>query len=174
MKTFKIKKGKHYSQGINFGFTLKKHISFRCKFGKSCLYQFNDVDKYDINKLYGFSTTIFHHKQSARVGWRCLDGENIQLLTYSYNDGVRDIDDEKILGTVKPDEEFLITIFDCESTYHYTFVKIGELGEVDNFVVNQYDKKKKDWFIFHYFLYPYFGGNKTAPHDMEIYIKRYS
>lgn len=165
---FNIKKGKHYPKGLHFGVTFKKHIEFICSFDKSCLYDLEDNDNYDVNKLYGFSTTWFHHVQSARLGWRCLDGKHIQIVTYSYNDGVRSLDDIDVLGEVLPDEEFKCRISDEENSYMYTFVI---LDRPDTLRIAR-DKKEKDWFIFHYLLYPYFGGNRTAPHNMKINLRR--
>lgn len=167
MKTYLIKKGNHYSNGrLNFGLTFKKKISFRAKFDSSCLYgALGNNDEYDINKLFGFSTTWFHHKQSGRVGWRCIDGKNIQLLTYSYNKGKSEISEHDILGIVEPDEMFYCTIEDTEKEYVYTF-KRG----FDNEVVRKTDVKQKDWFLFHYKLFFYFGGNQPAPHDMIVYL----
>jgi hypothetical protein len=166
MKKFLIKKGSHSSSGFHFGFTFKDRISFEAKFDESCLYTIDDNDKYDVNKLFGFSTTIFHHKQSARLGWRCLDGSNIQLLTYSYNDSKRDLKDLDVICEVKPDQLFFAEIIDLEDKYEYRVFL-----DTDDFII-KHDKKKKDWMPFHYFLFPYFGGNKTAPHDMKIFIER--
>ena len=165
MKCYEIKKGKHYPKGIHFGITFYKRVAFRCYFDESCLYDHGSGENYDINKLFGFSTTYFHHKQSGRVGWRCLDGENIQLVTYSYNDWFRDGYDSNVIGIVKPNEEFMCTVEDRETHYRYTFDKGKEFNE-DN------DAKLPDWFFFHYILYPYFGGNLPAPHDMKIYLER--
>lgn len=166
MKKYLIKKGKH-SSGFHFGFTFRNSIRFRAKFDKSCLYTIKGIDKYDINKLFGFSTTWYLHRQSARVGWRCLDGKTIQLITYSYHAGLREPQEMDILGVVNPDEKFECDIIDLERSYLYKF-KI--LNSLENIVVYE-DAKKPDWFFFHYFLYPYFGGNKTAPHDMKIYLE---
>jgi len=164
-KTYFIKKGKH-SSGFHFGITFSKKIAFDCKFDKSCLYgNIGDNDNYDINKLFGFSTTWYHHKQSGRVGWRCLDGENIELLTYSYNDGKRDNRESDVLGVVKADEWFRCTIEDLEDCYKYTFQK----STMKNMSI-KYDAKQKDWFLFHYKLFFYFGGSKKCPHDMKITI----
>ena len=168
MKQYHIKKHRHYASGLNIGLTFSNTVKYRCKFDKSCLYYIPDNDKYDINKLCGFSTTWFHHKQSARVGWRCVDGETIEILTYSYNSGVREQHETDILGIVMPDEEFEVSIFDNEDSYIYNFEIIGERFSKMRCI----DKKEKDWFPFHYLLYPYFGGNKTAPHDMIINLKR--
>ena len=168
MKQYIIEKGKHSAKGWNVGITLSKKIEFRCKFDSSCLYgDIGDGDNYDINKLFGFSTTWFHHKQSGRVGWRCIDGKHIEILTYSYNDGVRENKESDILGVVEPDELFFCTIEDTEKEYVYTFQK-----GFDTNVVTKWDKKQKDWFLFHYLLYPYFGGNKTAPHTMRIQLEK--
>ena len=170
MKQYIIKKGKHKASGFHFGLTFKKSIKFQAKFHESCLYNLGNNDNYDINKLYGFSTTIFHHKQSARIGWRCIDGENIEILTYSYNDSNRDLTDSEILGDVKPNELFQCEITDNEDHYLYKFYKIK--NDKFEIVSSAIDKKQKDWFLFHYILYFYFGGNNTAPHDMKAWIKK--
>lgn len=166
MKKFLIEKGKHSAKGWNVGLTLSRKLSFRAKLDDSCLYHFGDVDDYDINKLFGFSTTWFHHKQSARVGWRC-SGNKFDIVTYSYNNGVRSIKDSDLLGTVEPGEVFYCTIEDTESEYIYTFQK-----GFDEHILTRSDPKKKDWFFFHYLLFPYFGGNRVAPYDMSIYIDK--
>ena len=166
MKEFIIKEGKHYSKGFNFGFNKNNYLKFEAKFDNSCLYSFNDNDIYDINKLFGYTTMWYHHYQSARIGWRCLDGENIQLLTYSYNAGHRHNGEHDFLGQVKPNEIFTCTIEDKEYAYKYTFEKEGEEPSIF------FDNKEPDWFPFKYFLFPYFGGNKTAPHDMKFYINK--
>jgi hypothetical protein len=63
-KTYYILKGKHSAKGLHLGFTLKKKIAFECKFGEGCVYgDLGDNDNYDINKLYGFSTTWFNSTQ---------------------------------------------------------------------------------------------------------------
>lgn len=168
MKNFIIKRGRHKASGLNFGFTFKNEVKYRCSLDKSCLYEFNDVDDYDINKLCGFSTTWHHHNQSARFGWRCVDNSQFEILSYSYIDGERKINETEVFGTVLPNEEFEISIKDSGTAYIYSFKKDNKKRPV-NFI----HKKKKKWFLFNYFLYPYFGGNKTAPHDMLIKIKRF-
>jgi len=168
MKKYLIKKNKHNPKGLHLDITFKKSIKFICSFDESCLYDLGDNDNYDVNKLYGFSTTWFHHIQSGRVGWRCIDSKKIQIVTYSYNDGVRSLDDIDVLGEVYPNEEFVCSITDEEDAYTYTFEK---LNDPNSHIVAK-DKKRKDWFLFHYLLYPYFGGNRTATHDMIINLRR--
>jgi hypothetical protein len=166
MKEYIIKKGKHSAKGWNVGITLSRKLSFRSKLIESCLYYFGDNDDYDINKLFGFSTTWFHQRQSARVGWRCV-GNKFEIVTYSYNNGKRENKETDVLGVVEPGEMFYCTIEDTEKEYIYTFNK-----GFDNKVVTKKDKKKKDWFFFHYLLFPYFGGNKVAPHKMNIFVEK--
>lgn len=166
MKSFIIEKGKHSAKGFHFGLTFSNKIFFTGSFDKSCLYKFNDVDDWDINKLFGFSTTFYHHKQSARVGWRIYDSNKFELLTYSYNKGVRCNNETDRLGIVNPNEKFFCEIIDTENEYVYKFK-----SESNNKEIIKFDPKSKDWFIFHYYLWPYFGGNKPAPHDMLIWLK---
>lgn len=169
IKTYYIEKGKHSAKGLHFGLTFKNEIKFRACFDKSCLYDLESNDNYDINKLFGFSTTWFHHKQSARVGWRCLNGEKIQLVTYSYNKSQRSITESDILGEISPNEWFECEIIDIEHSYVFK-LKIG-FGDGKR-IITAKDIKEKDWFLFHYLLFPYFGGNQPAPHDMKIFIEK--
>ena len=155
MKSYIINKGKHYAKGLKFGVTFSNKISFRGKFTESCLYDdLGKNDNYDINKLFGFSTTWFHHIQSGRVGWRCLDGKTIQLLTYSYNKGKNDIQENDILGVVEPNDIFYCTIEDTEKEYVYTFRK-----GFDTEITVKTDPNEEDWFIFHYYLFHIFYYN---------------
>lgn len=161
---YKIKAGDHYA-GFHFGITFKTSISFSCSFDENCLYKLDGVDSYDINKLYGFSTTYNHHNQSARFGWRCMDGETIQLLTYTYKDGVRQVSGEEILGTVKPGETFTGKIEDIET--HYIYTCTTSTGTV---VIKE--SKSPDKVLFKYLLGFYFGGNNVAPHGMSIKFEK--
>ncbi len=126
IKEFTIKKGSHYSfrYGFipHFGITFNDYIEKDIIFDQSCLYEFeNDIykDIYDINKLIGLSTAYSHHTQSARIGWRCIDNQNIELLTYSYDKGIRQ--ESKLLGRVKPNEKFKvrIEIYDTKFIFYF-------------------------------------------------------
>jgi hypothetical protein len=155
---FHIKRGSHSSKGIHFGLTLKPIINVRVKFDQSCLYDHRSMENLDINKLFGFSTSHFHHQQSARFGWRCLDGKTLQILTYSYDGGKRL--DEQLLGEVKPDEEFTCILGVDGSSYVYTFQSSKRKNTV------RVPLKAKPWKL-KYMLYPYFGGNLVAPHNID-------
>ncbi|MFW5847594.1 MAG: hypothetical protein ACOCVF_01565 [bacterium] len=172
MKEYQLKKGKHSAKGIHFGLTFKKKLKFKAKFDKSCLYSYSKhiQDRYDVNKLFGFSTTWYHHKQSSRVGWRCLDNENIELFSYIYTGGKLLLEYLKEpIAIVKPNEEFTFEITDSETFCSFEFKRIIEKEKEINHNVKVIDKSP-DWFLFHYYLFPFFGGDLTAPHDMKLYI----
>lgn len=164
MSKYLILKNWHSSLSWNhIGFTLKNKIAYRVVFDQSCLYDLKTNDNFDINKLFGFSTGIWHHDQSARIGWRCLNNSDIQLVTYSYNNGVRLT--EQILGTVKPGVQFTCTIEDSGNTYNYTFNDGNVFNKATVF-------KSGDKVKLKYLLWPYFGGNMPAPHKMKIQLQR--
>ena len=163
---YKIKKGSHYKQGFKVSLTFKDQIRFQCLFDESCVYDLKSNDNYDINKLYGFGTSFHHHMQSARVGWRCLDNKNIQLVSYTY-DGKswKNRLKEQVLGTVRPGQAFTCTITIGDNLYRYDFHSEDEKNSV-------YDPiYRKCWPIRH-ILFPYFGGNMPAPHDMSLEVTR--
>jgi len=164
---YTIKKGKH-SSGLHFGITFKRTLRFSAMFFESCLYDIKDNDDYDINKLFGFSTSIFHHRNSARIGWRCNSKREIELFAYAYVKGKRHV---SYLGVVDINTDFECVIIDNEDAYLFN-VKVSEIkdNEIIDKEYNAIIKKSKDWFFFNYYLYPYFGGNKTAPHTMKILV----
>jgi hypothetical protein len=167
MGKYKIKKGNHFS-GFHIGFTFSNKVSYRCMFEASCIYDLKSNDNYDINKLCGFSTTYNHHYQSGRIGWRCVDGKSIDIVTYTYNNHERLT--EVLLGNVTPNEEFECSIEDVEDAYIYTFKSyVGNIN-LDDVVVRT--PKQPDKVLFKYLLYPYFGGNMPAPHEMKLRVKR--
>lgn len=159
---FTIEEGHHYSNGVH----IKLHtgltsLSTEVIFTNSCLYQFDDVDRYDINKLCGLSYGL-HHKNSIRFGWRADNG-TIKLSLYCYNRGKRistDICNVGINNTVK-------LKFDYDSKNSHILATV----EVNNstYIINQTFKMPK--IKLGYYLWPYFGGNKSAPHEIHIWLK---
>lgn len=163
---FTIKKGKHYSDQFfykmcNF-LNFKKKIEYIVKFPHSCIYELNKEDQMDINKLFGFSIGLWHHQNSVRFGWNYLDGKII-LHAYWYEDGKRN---NSFITRVPLDQEFKLSIFIEEK--NYTFI-------VENLKNNHKSKVKvyrKENFLFGYSLWPYFGGNNPAPHDISIEMNK--
>jgi hypothetical protein len=141
--------------------------SIRVYFFQNCTYKL--TENYDqVNKLYGFSEG-FHHWNSARIGWRCTDGENIELLAYCYINGKRVI---KPMITCKSDSWVFCNI--QNKTNKYVFKALSPNNQS---ITVSVDKEKSFSYyslfkLFIYRLFPYFGGKISAPHDMNIYTIR--
>lgn len=162
-RKFEIKKGRHTLPFYRrFKPTFSNTIEFECYFDSSCLYEIMDHDKTDINKLHGFSNSLNPLKQSARIGWRCVDHENIQIFSYVHNEGKPLV--ETVLGHVKPNEVFKAKIVDTGDQYSFTTI----IDENINYVLVDKPKTKN---LFYLTLFFYFGGNKVAPQVMKVFIK---
>lgn len=139
--------------------------SRRIMFSKDCAYRLDE--NYDqVNKLYGFSEG-FHHWNSARFGWRCIDGENIEILAYCYVNGERII---KPMMKCKTDSWIFCNLQNKEDKYIFKTLDIKNNG----FVIYVDKSKKKSYYnlfkAFIYKLFPYFGGKIVAPKDMKIFM----
>ncbi len=90
LKTYSIKKNKHYS-GFRFRpFFRCREVTVIFKFTESCRYISDDLQLSEqINKLVGFGA-LWHHRNSVRIGWRYdAKKDRIKLYTYKYIEGVR-------------------------------------------------------------------------------------
>ena len=162
---FTIKKGKHYSSPMFFirrlllAFT--KTFEFTVEFNENCLYTLPASDKFDINKLFGVScNTLLLHKNSIRFGWRCVDNMYIQLVSYAYIDGVRI--PEQIIKTINVNEKVSCKMIFVDDQ---VLLSVTDLTDVSTVGVNL--NKEQTWGIF---LWPYFGGNNPAPHEMKMQL----
>lgn len=163
MKYF-ILKNNHYSLPphgcIHFG-TTKQKVKFR--FSKNCIYPVDEKNDFT-NKLFGWSYGL-HHKNSIRVGWRpAFDAEKskrIDLFFYSYNNGTRKVEYFHSVY-VLVDNELTIEVFTEKNRVVFSMSEF--IKEEFPFVLPQ--------FKYGYFLYPYFGGNPTAPQNITINLKR--
>jgi hypothetical protein len=165
--TYTIKPGNHYSRWLP-SITFRDFIDFRATLTESCRYDLPVTDyehDYDINKLAGISTTLNHHWQSARLGWRCIDGQTFQLLPYTYAHGAR-VTTDTVLATVGPGEEFRCRIEDWETHYRYHLWTPAQ-GYVTHEVPKAPDRL---WFNLHLRLHPFFGGTVPSPHRMTILL----
>jgi len=157
-KKYIIKEGKHSSS--NKIRTLKSDtISFDVKFTETAIYKSEKPsNQYDINKLFGFSDcNQHHHENSARFGWRWLD-EKIEIFSYVYNNGVRSY---TFIKSILPNEIHEYQIIILEDNYIFS---------VDNSIVIEKRTNKCDVGLY-YLLYPYFGGDESAPHKIIIFMK---
>jgi hypothetical protein len=151
---FKIKSGSHKSSHF-LNYTDKKSFSFFIKFDESCVYKTIDpTNQEDVNKLIGISDGLSHLKNSARFGWRYLNGR-LEILGYTHFNGVFAF--EKICD-IEIGKEYQC---DLEIGEDYRF-SVGD-KEIS---MKRFPKKSG----FNYYLWPYFGGNETAPHDINIRV----
>jgi len=153
-----IPEGEHYADKHRKIETT--NYRFQVHFDKSAFYQLPPQDQHDINKLTGFSDNKSHHQRfSARFGWRYSDDE-LRLFAYVYNDGLW-VEEE--ISIIQINETYTCGIFVDKDQYIFY---IEEL-EKDVAMPRAATTPKGQG----YRLYPYFGGNNVAPHDIRIWIK---
>lgn len=158
---FTIKKSKHYSDRLltrvlNL-FTFSGHIERSVTFDNSCKYQLNQEDQGDVNKLFGYSIGINHHRNSSRFGWNWLD-ESLQLYAYLYREGERAI---LPLAELKVDRKYYLSI-EAQETSDCFIVRD------EDSVISVANVERRIKFRGGFQLWPYFGGNWPAPHDIRI------
>lgn len=156
---FQIQKGKH-SSSSKIVSLYSNTLSFEARFDNTAIYTSLDtINQHDTNKLLGFSDCNSHHQNnSARFGWRWFNNQ-IEIRAYSYANKVLTY---LPIGTVETGEtaSYKIEIKDD----HYIF----SLNNYDPVIVDRGNTCEKGLY---YMLWPYFGGDETAPHDINIYIK---
>ena len=165
-RVYTIDKGNHYSDGpIDKLFGNNNRADsweWEVIFEQSCIYSesdlFNPSNYLDVNKLIGFSDCDRHHSQySCRVGWRA-SGDSIELLIYKRDDNNIGF---KSLKKVYPDQIVNVTL-DFKDTTYISCID----GICDTLV-----RPCPNWSGRKYSLFPFFGGQETAPHKMKILIK---
>lgn len=118
------------------------------------------ADQADINKLIGFSDCGQHHQsESARIGWRWFNDE-LQILAYTYLQG--DLSFE-LMGAIPLNTEIDLAIRIVGDTYEYSGTGLTSVT-----MTRTSDCQAGD----NYWLWPYFGGNQPAPHQVTIRMKR--
>lgn len=156
-RIYKIKEGRHRST-TTYCSTKSNYIQFNVIFDESAKYTSQEANnQYDVNKLYGLSDCgTRHSKNSIRFGWRWLN-DNLEILWYKREDG------DFSFGN--------ITTVDLNTSYQYsiTFTEESYILRVDG-VEAVVDRKCSETYR-KYYLYPYFGGDEEAPHDIIIKIK---
>ena len=156
--TFTIKEGKHrstcalnYSKDTVFGWDIQ--------FDSSAIYQTVDsLNQYDINKLIGWSDCGDDHTEnSIRFGWRWLN-DSLEIHWFKHEAGEFSFDLIKRINLCE-EHYYELTIFrwDYKLEVDGTYVYIPRNCPSD---------KRR------YQLFPYFGGDETAPQDINIKIKK--
>jgi hypothetical protein len=124
--------------------------------------KYNILAQEQINKLVGYNLSLFkhHHKNSLRIGWRiALDGEAIEILSYSYINGIRHTSHIKYIHISQNDIAYCDIEMCTNKTQHIIIVD-GIWTEIP---IPTGTAGRFGWV-----LQPYFGGHNVAPHDIEI------
>ncbi|WP_421871169.1 hypothetical protein [Marinoscillum sp.] len=159
VELYTIPKGKHYSS-YKAEFLQSDILRFEVAFDESAIYTTEtEENQWDTNKLLGFADcNSHHHENSVRFGWRWLDGK-IDILAYCYVNGERIIEQ---IGSTQPNHTNSYEIRLTDTEYQLT---------MDDKTISIARSKPCDTGSY-YMLFPYFGGDETAPHDITISIRR--
>lgn len=169
---FTIKKGNHYSTPLHlrFHFGITK-LKFKFKFSKECIYpiQPDDIDDFDINKLYGFGHG-YHRHNSVRLGWlpSVKQVGRVDLFRYVYNEGAR-IPDYTPIATIDV-EKWYEGVEDVSKLFKTASFSIRE-HETGLSICSASIGYKCPKFVLGYKLKPYFGGDHSAEQDMTIWVE---
>jgi hypothetical protein len=156
--TYTIPAGLHSSAASAYQFLTASSIRFTARFDSSAIYQTVDSrNQGDINKLYGMADcNSVHQVNSARFGWRWF-GNVLQIWAYNYVNGERQI-------------AFIKNVpLNSTNTYELAFADSAYIFKVDELQITlprHCAEEAKG-----YKLYPYFGGDESAPHEITIIIQ---
>ena len=159
-RTYTIPEGTH-SSGNYFNHPTNSKINFDFILDESATYTTEiPENQYDVNKIYGFSDFgARHQKYSIRLGWRYINNE-IELCWLRHEDSRHS---SSTIRTIEPDIIYNATI-DIK-TFYYIITVDGDTTMVRR-------RPEGNWgLVRRYYLYPYFGGNEYAPHDITVKIK---
>lgn len=157
-----IKQGSHYSRHwpkLHFG-TRKESIQFR--FMDGCWIRPEEPDDFAISKLFGWSYG-HHHRDSVRVGWTPnKEAGKIDLFFYTYND---DLQHDEPFATVEVGQQCILEVWLFKGRAFFSLER-NDLDTIMDSVPFQIP-----WFKWGYYLFPYFGGKKTAPVTTKIELE---
>lgn len=157
--TYRIPAGAHYATESSYTVLNLTAMRFRARFDSSAVYQTQErQNQGDLNKLYGMADCgSMHQKNSARFGWRWYEGA-LEIWAYAYINGDRKM---SFIKAVQLNTSSSYELQFTDSTYNFT---VDETTV--SFPRNCSEKQARG-----YKLYPYFGGDETAPHEIRIHIQ---
>ena len=156
---YTIRQGRHYCNNNIYTEIETAELKFSMVFDSSAIYQtIVPENQKDINKLFGFSDNESqHHLFSARFGWR-WSNDSLRLFSYVYNNGELMYEE---IATLQIGTEYYCSIAVTDSSYKFRF------NDQESVMPRTSTTPMAKGFK----LYPYFGGDETAPHDIRIWIK---
>lgn len=155
---YKIPSGSHHAIQSFFHPLTTNQIKFKARFNNSAIYQtIATENQEDINKLYGMSDCATNHQlNSARFGWRWFKNA-LEIWAYTYANGTRKF---AFVGTVP---------LNSMNSYEILFTDTSYTFKLNNLAISlprHCPAEAKG-----YKLYPYFGGDEVAPHEITIEIQ---
>lgn len=154
-----IYQGQHYADNNDLKPGEYSELKFLVKFDSTAIYLNKEIaNQEDVNKLYGFSDNNAQHQQfSARFGWNWARGA-LRLYAYVYNNGERSF---KEITDIQIGSENNCSVKIVEGYYIFSV----------NNITAEMPRSSTTAKAIGYKLYPYFGGDEPAPHDINIWIK---
>jgi hypothetical protein len=169
MKSYLIKKGNHYcnvsifERIFSIGYNVKR-IFFRFKLHPECWWSpARNSDDNDLNKLYGLTYGLnSDHSNSVRLAWKPDFGVNgkIDIYGYIYDEQLNSQHISQYIASVQTGADCMAMITNNGNKYEFMVNSIN--AEMPN---NHPDPGLC------FRLFPYFGGNNTAPNNMTIEIE---
>ncbi|MDX5348192.1 MAG: hypothetical protein LPJ89_03645 [Hymenobacteraceae bacterium] len=157
--TYIIKQGMHSStsKGRGANKITGQTMRFEVTFDSSAVYKTSTKENQaDINKLFGTSDCgSEHHMNSARFGWRWYK-EQLEIHAYTYVNGKRS---SKFISVVQIGKPYVYEVQFEKNRYNFI---------LDDQKVTMPRSCSGD--VEGYMLYPYFGGDEQAPHDIKIIL----
>jgi hypothetical protein len=162
-KVYTIKEGKHSSNG-GHGQLSREFLAYEVVFNESAIYTTTDPNNQaDINKLFGFSDCgSIHSTNSARFGWRWYQ-DQLELMAFvHYDEDIR----WKSIAVIDFDKPYKCFILLKDDVYEFGIEGVT----TSNVSMDRNpDVCNKG---FYYQLWPYFGGDETAPHEITIAMRQ--
>jgi len=157
-RIYTIKEGRHKSTHT-YSTTKNKYTQFEARFDSSVIYTtINPDNQLDINKLYGVSDCGCDHRtHSMRFGWRWYNNQ-IEIFWFRHQNGSFDYGKITNVGI---NESNTYTLSRLEDEY------IMCVADTCVTLIRPCEEEYKS-----YYLYPYFGGDERAPHDITIKLKK--
>lgn len=158
-----IYKGLHYAFPPILGASFKNTFAWRVNFNNSAIYNLQNENQWDINKLIGIRLHPFsNHTTSFRFGWLYnINTQKIDIYAYYYIKGNRNYE---LLTSISVNEDLWLKIECLEKggvKLTANNISWSNIGESLTYRLK-------------YFSGFYFGGNEVAPHTISVNIQRLS
>ena len=160
IRTFVTPQGEHYAHPRLIQTLQNNELRFEARFDNTAVYDLGDLAlQTNKNKLLGFSEcNSLHHDNSARFAWQWFDNR-LEIYAYCYVNGQRV---ETFIGTVPLNTYNHYSLRLTDTAY------IFQLNHQDPIYITRGDVCHTG---IYYMLWPYFGGEVPAPHDVRIDIR---